>query len=142
MNAYGLARVLRQLAALPSQITGDVADALNARIQDGFDGGTDPYGSPWAELAPYTLAKGRTPPPLTESGSLRGGTYAAPMGGAGVALYAPGTLPRGAPASVHMTGTAVMPSRPFLPNNGLPASWRADIQRIYSERFGRAWGGR
>lgn len=142
MNAYGLARALRELARVPSQIAPAVADAINERIADGFASGVDPYGNAWAPLAPATLAKGRTPPPLTESGGLAGGTYAAPMGGAGVALHTVGTLPRGAPSTVHMTGTAgVMPSRPFLPNRGLPATWRADIQRVYSERFGRVWRG-
>src|SRR5690606_17437543 len=72
VNAFGLARALRELVRVPSQIAGAVSDAINDRIQAGFDQGTDPYGSPWAELAPYTLAKGRTPPPLTESGGLRG----------------------------------------------------------------------
>lgn len=142
MNAYGLERAIRRLATVPSRIAGRVAEALTARIQDGFDQGTDPYGAGWADLAPATLAKGRTPPPLDESGALRGATYAAPGAGSGVDLHTGDTLPRGAPVAVHMTGLgARMPARPFLPNRGLPATWRADIQAIYSDEFGKAWRG-
>lgn len=124
----GLARALRELTAVPSQIAGGVADSITARLAAGYAAGTDPHGAAWAPLRPATLAKGRTPPPLTDTGVMAAGTLARATGGAGIALEAPD------PAGIHFAGTAFMAARPPLPSNGLPATWRADIRDAVSKR--------
>lgn len=134
MDARAFSRVLRELAKVPSKIAKVAAPRLTDRLRSGFADGVDPYGNEWAPLAPRTLAKGRTPPPLTESGDLAGGTEVRPLRGAGLGLFAPETLSRGAPASIHMTGDgAKLPARPYLPQYALPATWRAELQAIYSK---------
>lgn len=133
MNARDGAAALRRLAAVPARIAGDVASVINDLIQDGFDRGTNPYGRAWARLRPTTLAKGRFPPPLTDTGAMRGGTRAVPRGGAGIDLEAP------PPANFHQHGTVYMIARAVLPTGTLPPDWQAAAQRAYSEAFGKAW---
>ena len=134
MDARGFGAVLRKLGDVPSRVAREAADALTARLAAGFASGMDPYGNAWAPLAPATIRKGRTPPPLTEGGSLAGGTRVVPLSGAGLGLESIETLSRGAPASIHMTGASGknLPARPFLPTNALPATWRADLQAALS----------
>lgn len=135
-NILGLAKSLRALADVPAQIAKTVAGDLNRRIQAGFDAGSDPYGAAWGALKPATIAKGRTPPPLTDSGALRGNTYLEPMAGAGLQL-AGGFFSYGV---YHMQGTARMVKRRFFPDAGLPASWREDIQAAYTDVLKKAMG--
>lgn len=125
-NFLGLAKSLAALAKVPALISTRVAGDLNARLQAGFSAGTDPYGQAWAPLAPATLAKGRFPPPLTDTGALRGGAKLIPFP-SGLRL---GSTP--GYGQLHMSGTSRMPKRRWFPDAGLPASWREIIQRHFS----------
>lgn len=135
MNARGLARTIRDLAGVPSRAARYVANRLSGRIQDGFDQGVSPAGTPWAALKASTLARGRTPPPLTESGLLRGATYFAPSGGAGVELHT--TDEHG--GAEHMSGRADMAARPYYPVGRLPESYREDIATEINAETVRTW---
>lgn len=123
MQTYG--KAIRQLARVPAQAAAAVAPKIEKLVREEFDRGCDPYGEPWAPLAQATLDKGRTPPPLTDSGDL-GEVDVKPMRGSGVSV----TL--GAPyGAFHQVGFHVegkpVPSRPPLPVHGLPESWRDAI---------------
>lgn len=119
----GLRRALGQLAKVPAQASTEAAKGINDLIQQEFDQGTDPYGKAWDPLKASTLAKGRTPPPLTATRKMRSGTKAKPMSGGGISLEAP------SPANFHQSGTSVMAKRPILPEHGLPATWKAEIDK-------------
>ena len=128
-NLAGLARSYRALARVPSQVAKDIAERYNERLQDGFDAGTDPYGVEWEALAPFTIAKGRFPPPLTDKGDLRAQARLVPMQGTGLQFVQ--QVPYG---FVHMSGRADMPKRRYLPDAGLPAAWRADLRAALAAR--------
>lgn len=92
-------------------------------MQAEFDDGVDPYGDPWEPLADATTDRGRTPPPLTDTGAMRGSLSVRPMRGAGVQI----TIDH--PAAPHQTGWSGPqgsgPARPILPARGeLPIAWQ------------------
>lgn len=128
MNAAGFAKTCRALAGIPSQVARESADALTAKIQRGFDAGTDPYDATWAAKKDGSASH------LEESGAMRAGTKATPLGRAGIALEAP------PPANFHQSGTSRMPRRRVLPDSGLPASWRAILQDVYSRLMRKGLG--
>jgi phage gpG-like protein len=134
-----LADRLGDLARVPSRVAARVADDLEAEVQAEFDAGADPYGTPWAPLAPYTLAKPRHPPPLTDTGAMRDSLRIAPMAGAGVEI----TIDH--PAAPHQTGWSGRqgwgPARPILPDRGaLPPAWQAIIADACEDEFREAVG--
>lgn len=129
-TAKGYSRALADLARVPSQIAKPVAVALNKEIQRSFDAGTDPYGRAWAPLRPRTLAKGRHPPPLTDTRAGRDSVVAAPLAGAGIGI----TVGVGY-MGIHQDGDwPRMAARKFLPERVLPAVWRA----IWQSELSRA----
>jgi hypothetical protein len=68
-----LTRVAEALHELPETLPRakqTIADELQAGLEREFSEGTDPYGSPWAPLAPATVARGRSAPPLTATGRM------------------------------------------------------------------------
>lgn len=136
-NLLGLAKTLRGLSKVPSQIAVEVSRDLNRRLEAGFAMGVDPYGHMWAKLRPATIAKGRFPPPLTDKGAMRARTRLIPMAGAGLKLK---ESLGGAPERFHMGGTRYMAKRRFFPDAGLPASWRADIRKVAARVFRKASG--
>jgi phage gpG-like protein len=118
-----LSGTLRALADVPSRASADAAGRIAELIEESFDSGTDPYGRPWAALAASTRARGRNPPPLTDTGSMRGSVQVAALPSAGIAVTI-GT----AYATFHQTGTKHMPQRQILPQSGgLAPSWRQAI---------------
>jgi len=123
MNLLGLAKSAAQLRRVPSQIARPVADQVNALIQAGFDAGRDPYGHGWEPLAEATLAKGRFPPPLTDTRKMRAQAITIPMGGSGLQL-----APQVSYGQHHMSGTPDMPKRRYWPDAGLPSAWRQIIR--------------
>ncbi len=129
---HTVAKAIRALARVPSQAGAPAAKSLGELIQREFDAGIDPYGDAWAPLLDSTLATGRTPPPLTDSGDLRAVTVE-PTSGAGISI----TL--GAPyGAMHQTGTRHMQARPILPVHGLPDTWRRAIADEVDAAFERA----
>lgn len=128
-----LKRCLRALADVPSQAAEAACEEIESIIQRDFDSGLDPYGDPWAELAPATLAKGRHPPPLTDSGDMRGGVEVRPLPGTGISV----TIPD--PGVHHQYGTIHMPQRAIFPNRGtLPDTWQRAIADAVEAAVDRA----
>lgn len=130
-----LADRLADLATVPSRVAKDVADDLDALLEDQFDRGVDPYGAKWEDLAPRTL-KRHGPPPLTFKGDMRAGTFARAQRGAGISLEAP------FPAGIHMTGGDSgnwhMPARPMFPvGDALPPKWQEAIDDRLDAAFDR-----
>jgi phage gpG-like protein len=117
-DLHKLLLTVEKLAYVPRATARIAAPKLTDLIRRQFAQGLDPYGRQWRALKPATIAKGRRPPPLTDSGKLAGGT-GAKVGPAGI------TLTVGAKYGVfHQTGTRNMAARRILPAFGLPAAWR------------------
>lgn len=116
-----LAANLRKLSSVPSQVSAGAAESIKELIEEEFDAGRDTYGKTWAPLAPATLAKGRTPPPLSDAEAMRDSLDVSPMPGAGISI----TIDD--PAGIHQTGAKrgnwVMPARPVLPDRTFPKAW-------------------
>jgi phage gpG-like protein len=136
-TAKAFSRALAELATVPSQIAPAVAKRINREIQKNFDAGVDPYGHAWAPLRPRTLAKGRHPPPLTDTRKGRRSVRAFATQAAGVAI----TVGVGY-MGIHQAGDPPrMVARKFLPNRVLPASWRAiwqqELTKLTRKRLSR-----
>jgi hypothetical protein len=118
-DIHKAAQHMLEFPKLMSQSTTDAADLIDDVIQEDFDAGVNPYGEPWAPLRPATLAKGRTPPPLTDEGLLRA-VNVEPLQGAGLKIEFDEDY-----AVYHQTGTSRMAQRLILPeeSRGLPERW-------------------
>lgn len=115
-----LSRNLRRLAEVPSRMATKAAEGISDAIQQQFDAGVDPYGEPWEPLAPSTLARKQGPGILDETSAMRDGIEVAPTGGAGVGIT---FNDKPDVAMYHQYGTARMPARKILPEEGLPDTW-------------------
>lgn len=130
-------KALRSLVDVPSQIARPLADGIAKFIDEGFTAGTDPYGRAWAPLKPRTLAKGRHPPPLTETRALRESAQVKPTQGGGVSLVFTDWK-----AGLHQEGDPPrMAAREVVPVNTLPAKWRALWQSLLTEATRRRLSG-
>lgn len=132
MQASG---ALRELAKVPAQIAPAVAKRIKQDIERYFSAGQDPYGKAWATLRPATLAKGRRPPPLTDTGRGRSGIRVSPTQGAGLQITSD------VPYLVyHMRATANRAARKFLPEGVLPAKWfkiwQEELDKKIKARYG------
>ena len=112
------------------------APELLLTLDKGFSTGTDPYGRPWHPLAEATLAKGRRPPPLTDTGNMRGSATVTRQGTDLICNL-------NTPSEYHQYGTRKIPIRMVLPNDteGLPKDWEEILNRQVEEAFARAFGG-
>lgn len=119
-TAQQYSRALADLAGIPAQIAPKVAVRISADIQQNFDAGVDPYGRAWAPLRPRTIAKGRFPPPLTDTSRGRSGIRVFAQSGAGVAMTSSVDY-----MCVHQDGRPGMAARKFFPEGVLPKKWRA-----------------
>lgn len=133
-----IGEAIARLRQVPDAIQSGIeasAPLLADRISAGFDSGTDPYGRPWAPLSPRTLAKGRTPPPLTDTGAMRD-AITVTGDGYSVAIYSPDEK-----SSWHQEGDGApgqdLPARPFLPESELPDTWVADMQQSIDAEIGK-----
>lgn len=117
-----LKETLRRLSELPQQVAREAKPAIDRQLREEFLNGTDPYGRPWAPLKPSTLATGRKPPPLTDSGALKRGTRVELRRRNGLVLL---TGPHG---YFHQVGFRVgrtrVPPRRVLPQFGFPIGWK------------------
>lgn len=138
-SARKLAAALRELSKVPAQISKDYARWSTQRLREGYAEGKDPFGNSWAPLAKATLARGRTPPPLTDTTAMRDSTEAVPAPGAGVTFKIGPWY-----AVIHYEGApaANIPAREMLPHGGLPPKWRAELARMYHVLTGKRWGAR
>lgn len=126
-----LAANLGRLAEVPSRASRRASAAIAELVEEEFQAGADPYGNAWTPLAPSTLARGRTPPPLTDTGRMRESVAVQPMRGAGVSI----TIEH--PAAPHQTGWSGPqgngPARPILPGRTFPRRWREAIDAAIDE---------
>lgn len=67
---------LRELAGAVPRASERIAEDMTVELAAEFDAGVGPDGQPWAALAPATVAKGRSAPPLTASGRMCGSAQA------------------------------------------------------------------
>lgn len=127
----GLAKVIGSLEGLAKDGIADTSIKAAANINDlvehQFDLGVDPWGRSWAALKPSTTSTGRTPPPLTASGKMRGKAKAIP-GVKGITERIP------SPAGFHQSGTKKMEARPMVPHGAvLPPSWEEAVSKAGAE---------
>ena len=62
---------LEDTAGLMRKAEERVAEKLQEQLDYQYETGTDPNNEGWAELAPATLARGRKPPPLTDTEEMK-----------------------------------------------------------------------
>lgn len=121
-----LADHYRTLAEVPSQVSREAAESIKASIELQFDQGCDPYGNPWLPLAPSTIARGRFPPPLTDSHDLRDSITVTPMSGSGIQIDV------GEDYGIYHQKT-----RPILPEAEMPLPWKEAIQKSFDNSVKR-----
>jgi len=95
---------LQRTLKVPQQVAIKFAPTLASFIKQEFATGTDPFGDPWKPLKANTIAKGRTPPPLTSSGNARDSLTVSPAGARDRGSL-PGYL------RYHLTSRPVLPLR-------------------------------
>ncbi len=131
-----LAHRIESMSGVPARALARISEAIGAEIAQEFDAGRDPYGDPWVPLADATLAKGRTPPPLTDSGNMRNSVKTKPIGPSDLLI----TIAH--PALPHQTGWSGKqgkgPARPLVPTQGMPASWGSAIDSAVRAEFERS----
>jgi len=128
---------IADLASVPSRAAPRAARSIATLIEEEFAHGHDPYGDPWAPLAEATLAKGRTPPPLTDTRAMRRGVQVKPQRGAGIAVTIDAAY-----APPHQTGwegpQGSGPARPMLPDRAeLPDEWTEAIEAAVAREVRR-----
>jgi hypothetical protein len=117
--------VVRRLAELPRKVAEEAKPGLDRLLREEFVNGTDPYGRAWAPLKPSTIARGRRPPPLDDTGTLKRGTTVELQRG-----RTPGLLLKTGAVYGYFhqmgfrIGTTKVPPRRVLPQYGLPAGWK------------------
>jgi hypothetical protein len=135
MTPLQASRSLRDLVKVPAQIAPAVAKRIKKDIERYFSAGTDPYGKAWAPLKPSTRAKGRHPPPLTDTRGGRRGIKVAPMRGSGIKITSD------TPYMVyHMREATHRAARKFLPEGVVPANWfkiwQQELDKIIRAKYG------
>ncbi len=130
-----ITRALNALTRVPARAAADAAAGIADEIKKEFAQGTDPYGTPWPALAAATIARGRSAPPLTDSGALSNVTVS-PSGGSGIRIELGESY-----GAFHQIGTSNMPARPILPTGPLPKAWSAAIDAATKRAFDQTLGG-
>ncbi|MEY3760040.1 MAG: hypothetical protein RIR39_1531 [Pseudomonadota bacterium] len=114
-----------------------IGNIIASNVDLTFTDAQDPYGNPWADLSPATIAKRRngSSKPLNDTGRLKASiTKNASQFEVTVGtntIYAP-THQFGATQGqyAHHVPWGDVPARPFLPTNGLPPLWEQDILTV------------
>ena len=121
---------LRDLVKIPSRASYSAARRIKKLIDRQYADGRDPYGQPWAPLQPWTLAKGRKPPPLTDTGTMRRETVVFPIAGSGIQIVIYPDYAKFAQFGwVHHWSGLRVPARPLLPGGkALPKAWEEQIR--------------
>ena len=133
---------LEDMAGLMRKAEERVAEKLQEQLDYQYETGTDPNNEGWAELAPATLARGRKPPPLTDTEEMRRHSKAVRgVGGISVNIDKPKKpkVPR-----YHQDGTENMPARPLVPEGpdlDKARAWEAKVEEGVGEAFVEHFGG-
>jgi phage virion morphogenesis protein len=116
-----------------------IGESVASWVDLTFRDAQDPYGNPWADLSPVTIAKRRdgSAKPLNDTGALKASiTKNASQFEVTIGTnedYSP-THQFGAAKGEYATGVpwGDIPARPFLPteSGGLPNPWEQDILTI------------
>lgn len=119
-----------QLGQVPEEVLRAASPKIAGLIDEQFSAGVDPYGQPWAPLRPATLSRGRTPPPLTDTGAMHAGIQVTVSGSELAARV-------DEPGIHHQYGTANMARRRVLPDaeGGLPDTWGEALNEALDERL-------
>jgi len=148
---------IRRIGDAGPELWRRIAPTIRSNVEAQFAKGVNPYDTPWKPLRPATLAKGRTPPPLTETGALRRSIKVTANG------YTLRVIAADLVAGLHQNGwtrsrikrrkgkvvgkTTIGPGatkRQILPDGRIPNVWRQQIRRmareIMGERLGRKIG--
>jgi len=128
-------RSIQALTSVPSRAATPIADGINRLLAKEFRTGKDPYGQNWRKLSKATLGRGRTPPPLTDSGAGRDATKATPKRGAGIVIHIPAHLVYHQFGYVNARGGGYVGARPILPYRGLPSTWKSLIDKEVRKAF-------
>jgi len=128
-----LAEALKKIDT--AKVARRVGPKIAVLIQAGFDKGTSPYDQPWRPLAPSTLAGGRHPPPLTDTGAMRNSVVVATS--KDMVTITVGTHY----AEFHQYGTKNMPRRPIVPWLTLPKSWEQIIADAWADELDAHFAG-
>lgn len=151
-----VALAIPKLGKKTKEVVAEVAPAIGTLIDKEFSAGRDPYGKPWKPLATATLAKGRTPPPLTDTGEMRTSVKVSAKGNSveysiedpKAGFHQFGTRRKlerkrakyvGGKHVATMTHGLGIPPRPILPEGKAPASWTKAIKAIASKIIGKAF---
>jgi hypothetical protein len=134
-QAEAIRGLVDALAGVPSRAAPQAARAIRVLIGKQFTAGRDPFGRPWRALRPATLAKGRHPPPLTDTAKMRRGIRVFAKAKVGIAITVPAP-----PGQFHQFGTRKMARRQILPLSPprLPPTWRKAIERATRKAFDKA----
>ena len=137
-----LRATLKAVPELKREIKARVAEKLQEQLDHQYATGTDPDNEAWAELAPSTLARGRKPPPLDDTGEMKRHSKAvAGLQGIRVRIDKPS---KPVVPELHQAGTEHMPQRMIVPDPGapVPAAWKAAVElgagEVLAEKFGGA----
>lgn len=123
MRALGLAKAVRALAGVPSQVARESRDRLAEHVNASmFEAGADPYGTAWKGLAPSTIARKGHALPGTHTHAMRGTYRFDAQGGSGLKLTV------GVPYAEYFDA-----ARRLMPSAGLPGSWRAIIAEVFAD---------
>ena len=126
-----VSRSLRALSSVPSRIARRAAEELQDTIDVQTASETDPYGRPWAALAPATIERKRGDERiLRRTDKMLDELKVAPMSGAGLSISTDAPY-----SAFHQVGTKNMPARKILPDSALPASWNAALTRASRDEF-------
>lgn len=104
------------LSEVPSRAAKRAIPELDASLQAEFSAGTDPYGAPWVSLSAATLRRGRSAPPLTDTGRMRATAKARAASRSGLAV------------TIAPPAQFLERKRPMLPEHGEPPRWREIIE--------------
>lgn len=148
---------IRRIGDAGPELWRRIAPTIRSNIEAQFATGSNPYDTPWKPLRPATLAKGRSAPPLTETGALRGSISVTAVG------YTLEVVAQDPVAGLHQFGwtrkrlkrrrgkvvgvTTLGPGatkRQILPDGRIPNKWRQQIRKmarqIMGEKLGRTIG--
>lgn len=125
------------MARVPSQISARVAEDIDKEIQRNFDLGRDAFRKRWKALAASTLARGRHPPPLTDTHAGRNSIDVSPLPGAGVRIIIGKVY-----MIYHQYGDPPhLPRRAFVPVEIVPSAWAEIILFRFEERAKKVLNG-
>lgn len=125
MNFSEFAKVIRGLNKIADEIGPRVASRIEGLVQQQFQRGTDPHGSPYAPLQPSTKERHGGGTPLETFG--RHAQVKHLGKGRIIIVFDEKT------ARFHDEGTGNMAARALLPHGKLPASWQEAIDVEYKD---------